>query len=112
MILFLYRLLADIPVILMGETGCGKTGLIRKLYQLLNDGEDMNQEKNMINVDSNINDDKLIKKMNDINGEARLNKGKDFWVLFDEINTCNSLGLLNEIFVNRSYGGIKIEDNI
>ena len=112
MILFLYRLLADIPVILMGETGCGKTGLIRKLYQLLNDGEDMNQEKNMINVDSNINDDKLIKKMNDINGEARLKKGKDFWVLFDEINTCNSLGLLNEIFVNRSYGGIKIEDNI
>ena len=27
-------------------------------------------------------------------------------------NTCNSLGLLNEIFINRSYDGKKIEDNI
>ena len=112
MMLVLYRILADIPVILMGETGCGKTGLIRKLYQLLNNGEDMDEKKNMVNVDSSINDVKLIEKMNYINKEARAKKDKDFWVLFDEINTCNSLGLLNEIFINRSYNGINIEKNI
>ena len=112
MILILYRLLANIPVILMGETGCGKTGLIRKLYQLLNNGEDMDPKKNMVNVDSSISDEKLIEKMEEINREAKKKKGKDFWVLFDEINTCNSLGLLNEIFINRSYDGIKIENNI
>jgi len=112
MILILYRILANIPVILMGETGCGKTGLIRKLYQLLNNGEDMDPNKNMVNVDSSINDEKLIEKMDEINKEAKGKKGKDFWVLFDEINTCNSLGLLNEIFINRSYDGTKIEDNI
>ena len=92
MILILYRLLANIPVILMGETGCGKTGLIRKLYQLLNNGEDMDPKKNMVNVDSSISDEKLIEKMEEINREAKKKKGKDFWVLFDEINTCNSLG--------------------
>jgi ATP-dependent Clp protease ATP-binding subunit ClpA len=27
-------------MILMGETGCGKTGLIRKLNQSLNNGEE------------------------------------------------------------------------
>ena len=112
MILILYRLMANIPVILMGETGCGKTGLIRKLYQLLNNGIDMKKDKNMVNIDSSISDKTLIDKMKDINKEARINKDKDFWVLFDEINTCNSLGLLNEIFINRSYGGIKLEDNI
>ena len=112
MILILYRIAADIPVILMGETGCGKTGLIRKLYQLLNNGEDMDPNNNMVNVDSSINDEKLIEKMNDINKKARVKKGKDFWVLFDEINTCNSLVLLNEIFINRSYNGTKIEKNI
>jgi hypothetical protein len=96
----------------MGETGCGKTGLIRKLYQLLNNGEDMDPDKNMVNVDSSINDEKLIKKMDDINKEARVKKDKDFWVLFDEINTCNSLGLLKEIFINRSYNGTNIEKNI
>ena len=112
MILILYRISANIPVILMGETGCGKTGLIRKLYQLLNNGEDMDPEKNMVSVDSSINDEKLIKKMDEINAEAGKRKNKDFWVLFDEINTCNSLGLLNEIFINRSYNGTKIEKNI
>ena len=39
MILILYRILANIPVILMGETGCGKTALIKKLNQLLNNGK-------------------------------------------------------------------------
>ena len=35
MILILYRIIAKIPVIIMGETGCGKTSLIKKLNQLL-----------------------------------------------------------------------------
>ena len=112
MILIIYRILADIPVILMGETGCGKTGLIRKLYQLLNNGEDMDPKKNMVNIDSSINDERLIEKMDEINKEAKLKIDKDYWILFDEINTCNSLGLLKEIFINRSYNGIKIEKNI
>ena len=34
-ILILYRIAANIPVILMRETGCGKTDLIKKLNQLL-----------------------------------------------------------------------------
>lgn len=112
MSLISYRILADVPVILMGETGCGKTGLIRKLYQILNNGEDMNPEKNMVNIDSSINDEKLIEKMENINKEARIQKNKDFWVLFDEINTCNSLGMLKEIFIDRSYNGTKLEKNI
>ena len=40
MLLILLRIRENIPVIMMGETGCGKTSLIRKLYQLKNDGED------------------------------------------------------------------------
>ena len=115
MMLILYRISANIPVILMGETGCGKTGLIRKLYQLINNGEEMDQEKNIVKVDSSTNDNNLIERMDIINSEAKKfkkEKNKDFWVLFDEINTCNSLGLLNEIFINHSYNGIKIEENI
>ena len=34
-ILILLRIRANIPVIMMGETGCGKTLLIRKLSELL-----------------------------------------------------------------------------
>ena len=39
MCLILIRIRANIPVIMMGETGCGKTSLIRKLSELQNNGE-------------------------------------------------------------------------
>ena len=37
MALILLRIRAGIPVIMMGETGCGKTSLIRKLSEMLNE---------------------------------------------------------------------------
>lgn len=39
-IIIIYRIEANIQVILMGETGWGKTALIKKLNQLLNNGEE------------------------------------------------------------------------
>ena len=39
MVLIINRIVANIPVILMGETGCGKTSLIKKLNLLLNNDE-------------------------------------------------------------------------
>ena len=39
MCLILIRIRANIPIIMMGETGCGKTSLIRKLSELQNNGE-------------------------------------------------------------------------
>ena len=39
MVLLVYRIKANVPVIIMGETGCGKTSLITKLSQILNNGE-------------------------------------------------------------------------
>jgi len=39
MVLILLKIRAKNPVIMMGETGCGKTLLIRKLSEMLNDGE-------------------------------------------------------------------------
>jgi len=117
MVLILYRIMANIPVILMGETGCGKTGLIRKLYQLKNIGENMAPKNNTVNLNSTIDIENLIKKIDEIYklAKAKVKKdkeNKEFLVLFDEINTCNSLGLINEIFINRSYNGTKIEENI
>ena len=36
----------------------------------------------------------------------------ELWIFFDEINTCLSLSLLTEIFINRTYNGEKLKDNI
>ena len=39
-------------------------------------------------------------------------KDEELWVFFNEMNTCLSLSLLTEIFINRTYNGNKISDNI
>ena len=109
MILILYRINANIPVILMGETGCGKTSLIKILNQLMNNGE---QSLEIININPSFTDKILEEKLNMINLKAKSEKGKDLWVFFDELNTCHSLVLLTEIFMNRSYNGIALEKNI
>ena len=109
MILILYRIIANIPVILMGETGCGKTALIKKLNQLLNNGELVLQ---CINIDPSYDEDKLIKEMNVVNENAKKRIGQLYWVFFDELNTCDSLSIVTEIFINRSFNGRKLEENI
>lgn len=56
-LLILYRIHADIPVILMGDTGCGKTILLTKLNQLLNNGKSIIE---LININIGMNDEKII----------------------------------------------------
>ena len=52
MILILLRIRANIPVIMMWETGCGKALLIRKLSELLNDGS--NKKMKILNIHEDI----------------------------------------------------------
>ena len=108
MVLLVYRIIADIPVILMGETGCGKTALIKKLSQLLNNGEIVVE---IINIHPGITDKYICKKMNEMNEKAKKQE-RELWIFFDEINTCLSLSLLTEIFINKTYNGEKLNDNI
>jgi hypothetical protein len=111
MILLIYRIKANIPVIIMGETGCGKTSLIIKLNQIVNGGE---TTLKIINIHPGITDEILCEKMEEANNEVKVlkEKGKELWIFFDDINNCLSLTLLKEIFINRNYNGKKISDNI
>ena len=59
MALILLRIRAKIPVIMMGETGCGKTSLIRKLSEMLNNG-DKNKMK-ILNIHAGTNDKEIIR---------------------------------------------------
>ena len=101
----------------MGETGCGKTSLIKKLSQILNNGEELVR---IINIHPGITDEEISTKMNEINQKAKeaeyIDKEKkikkELWVFFDEINTCLSLSLLTEIFINRTFNGEQLENNI
>ena len=113
MILILLRIRAGIPVIMMGETGCGKTSLIKILSSLLNKGF-MNLK--IMNIHAGIEDKDIIEFIEEVNNEAILlnnnNSNDKIWVFFDEINTCNSMGLLSEIFYNHSYYVKKLDNKL
>jgi hypothetical protein len=84
---------------------------LSKLSQILNNGEELVK---IINVHPGTTDEEITKKMEEMNEIAKSKKynKKELWVFFDEINTCPSLALLTEIFVNRAFNGKKLEGNI
>ena len=128
MCLILIRLRANIPVIMMGETGCGKTSLIRKLSELQNNG------KCLLVIDNihaghtdediiNFIESKVIPKAKSLSKEESIKKEKyikvgeiyeekKLWVFFDELNTCKSMDLLSEIICKHSYYGKILPNNI
>ena len=129
MALILLRIRANIPIIMMGETGCGKTFLIRKLSELYNQG-DKNKMK-ILNIHAGTSDrdiirfleKKVIPPAKDLYekekkaAEEHRSRGqiyieRKFWVFLDEINTCKSMGLISEILCNHTYQGKHIPKNI
>ena len=108
MILLLYLIQANVPFIIMGETGIGKTSLIIKLNQLLNNGK-ITLEK--INISPNMTEQIIYNEIKRINDENK-NKIEEIWIFFDDINTCNYLNIITEIFTNRTFFGEKLNENI
>ena len=109
MALIYYRINANIPVIIMGETGCGKTSLIKKLNEIQNNGK---STLKIFNIHSGITEHDIINKMEEINKEAKQNEEEKIWLFFDEINTCKSMGILSEIFCKHSFNGNDLDKNI
>ena len=138
MILILLRIRENIPVIMMGETGCGKTSLIRKLSELINKGE---SKMKILNIHAGITDKEIVDFLTNSKKEGEnmipsiieeaeaLEKSekniknnyqkqgliyyeKKIWIFLDEINTCNCMGLICELMTKHSYQGKKLPNNI
>ena len=129
MILILLRIRANIPVIMMGETGCGKTALIRKLSEMKNDGN--SDKMKILNIHAGTNDKDIVDFINNIvipeskkisenekdDKEIAEKKGFFFedtkiWVFLDEINTCKSMGLISELLCKHTCQGKPLPSNI
>ena len=107
LILISLRLRTEIPVIMMGETGCGKTSLIKIIAEL----------KDIpiftFNIHAGIEDSDIIEFMEKKELFNNVNKKDDLvWVFFDEINIYNSLGLLAEILLKHSCKGRIIRKDV
>ena len=134
MVQILIRIKTGIPVLIMGETGCGKTSLINAIA-IIN-----NFKIIPFIIHSGINDNEIVKFMvknnlletpidydifeDDVDNlyidnleddSNNLNKKKEeklIIVFFDEFNTCNSLGLLTEIMCNKKCQGVNVRKNV
>ena len=109
MVRILLNIESKIPVILMGETGVGKTKLLEILSILY--GKGVSNWKTL-QIHAGITDQKIVAFIDKITEEVITEGNKDeyIWVFLDEINTCNSLGLITEIMCNHTYLGKKISD--
>ena len=129
MVLILLRIRSNIPVIMMGETGCGKTSLIRKLSEMKNNGK--SDKMKILNIHAGTNDNDIINfineevipeanKIEETNKEERKKRMEmkqlfeeiKLWVFLDEINTCKSMGLISELMCKHTCQGKPLPSNI
>ncbi|XP_048239631.1 E3 ubiquitin-protein ligase rnf213-alpha-like [Haliotis rufescens] len=112
------RFRCGIPVIIMGETGCGKTRLVKFMCALqCMPGSDM---KNMVimKVHGGTTSDDIIKKVKHAEQLAIANKARNphmYTVLFfDEANTTEAIGIIKEIMCDGCMNGqpLKLSENL
>ena len=110
MVRILLNIEAKIPVILMGETGVGKTKLLEMLTTLYGKGT---CRWKRLQIHAGTTDQKIVDFIEEVNKEIKEEHAENelTWIFLDEINTCNSLGLITEIMCNHTYLGKKISDN-
>ena len=112
MVLIYLRIRAKVPLILLGETGCGKTSLIESLIFFIQDRYNLLKFNiysglDYMDIDNYLKDHKLYEDGDDDNS-PQINT-----ILFlDEINTTNCLNLLCDLFVKHSFLEKKLKSNV
>ncbi|CAM4834359.1 unnamed protein product, partial [Rotaria magnacalcarata] len=111
MLLVYLRVQSNIPVLIMGETGCGKTALIQFLCQQI-----LDDELAIFRIHAGISSEKIIETMNSFIAKAnecsKMNSNKRLWVFLDEFNTTPSIGLFKEITCERTLLGEPLPKNL
>ena len=106
MVLISTRIHAHVPVIMMGETGCGKTTLIMYLAQVCN------AQFEALNIHAGVTRKELIEKLTQWVAMAMSNLKQNLWIFLDEINTCDHLGLLADLICHQMFMGKHLPPNL
>jgi hypothetical protein len=108
------RFRCNIPVVIMGETGCGKTRLIRFLCELLRLEKPV-ENLLILKTHGGVTEENIHAIVRRAIKTARDNKqrGVGLTVLFfDEANTTNMIGTIKEVMCDRLVDGEPIPDDI
>lgn len=101
------RFRCGIPVIIMGETGCGKTRLIKFLCELRRSGVATENMK-LVKVHGGTSSDMIYTKVREAESIACSNKedyGFDSVLFFDEANTTEAISSIKEVLCDKTVEG-------
>ncbi|KAK3529115.1 hypothetical protein QTP70_016547 [Hemibagrus guttatus] len=107
------RFRCEIPVIIMGETGCGKTRLVKFLCDLQREGRDVENMK-LVKVHGGTTADTIYKKVREAEDLAQRNSKKyklDTILFFDEANTTEAIFAIKEVLCDKSVQGVPLKKN-
>lgn len=100
------RLRYNLPIVLMGETGCGKTELFKFVCTL------METDLHRLNVHGGLTESDIIMWMTPYIEEARSCPDESIVLFFDEMNTCNCMGLFKGIICDHMLGNQPLPENL
>ncbi|KAF5889602.1 E3 ubiquitin-protein ligase, partial [Clarias magur] len=104
------RFESDIPVIIMGETGCGKTRLVQFMCDLLRSGK---QRQNLIvvRVHGGTSSETIYNKVRKAIEISKQNEMDNFYTVlfFDEANTTEAINAIKEVICDKSVNGEQID---
>ncbi|XP_011788597.1 PREDICTED: E3 ubiquitin-protein ligase RNF213 [Colobus angolensis palliatus] len=101
------RFRCGIPVIIMGETGCGKTRLIKFLSDLRRAGADADTIK-LVKVHGGTTADMIYSRVREAENVAFANKDQhqlDTILFFDEANTTEAISCIKEVLCDCTVDG-------
>jgi midasin (ATPase involved in ribosome maturation) len=90
----------------MGETGCGKTSLVRYLADI------SETQFEVLSIHAGIDETTIVHKVREVNQNAKLHLDNNYWIFLDEINTCDHLGVINSIICHRYFQGGTLAPNV
>jgi len=102
----IYRTRCKIPVILLGECGCGKTMLLSFLCKW------MGVKLLSLDVHGGTTEQDLIDVFKKAGEALKQPDVTSVYVFLDEVNTCVHMGLINEAICHRSLNGRRIDDGV
>ncbi|XP_006869704.1 PREDICTED: E3 ubiquitin-protein ligase RNF213 [Chrysochloris asiatica] len=107
------RFRCGIPVVIMGETGCGKTRLIKFLSDLWRGGIDAETMK-LVKVHGGTTADMIYAKVREAEKIAMYNRRHhqlDTILFFDEANTTEAISCIKEVLCDRTVNGEPLAEN-
>lgn len=105
----LIRLRADLqlPIIIMGETGCGKTSLIKFFVERV-----LGEQLTVISIHAGVTSAAFARLFADVAAKVAAQPDQRHWVFFDEFNTSDCLGQICQILCERKLNGVEIPGNM